>query len=151
MKKTISAVTLAGLVSLGLNTGKTYANEIVEVESSELMQERCIDEENLEFQPDPGPMGAMGRPYPEEDWEFEEIEDEEIYEEICPPDEMFENWVDPDLVEPDPGPMGSMGRPQSPEEEKEWENPKTGDFSLISSVAGLSVGTMGLIASRKRR
>ena len=99
-------------------------------------------------------MGSMGRPQPGENWDDEIIEDDELgedYVEICPPDDMFENWTDPDLVEPDPGPMGSMGRPQSPEEEYEWENPKTGDSSLALSFVSLIAGSMGLTALRRRK
>ena len=113
------------------------------------------NEEDLdEVEPDPGPMGSMGRPQPGENWDDEIIEDDELgedYVEICPPDDMFENWTDPDLVEPDPGPMGSMGRPQSPEEKYEWENPKTGDSSLALSFVSLIAGSMGLTALRRRK
>lgn len=115
-------------------------------------------DDDSEAEPDPGPMGEMGRPQPGEDWGDDD-------EEICPNPDNTENEnneikpdiddeIEPDIdneVEPNPGPMGQMGRPQSPEEEEEWENPKTGDASFVSSLIGLATGGIGIVASRRKR
>ena len=157
---------------------ETDSIPVTPIESSTpVIPEEGIDEDLEEVQPDPGPMGEMGRP---------------------------EHDPDSPLYQPDPGPMGEMGRPKhnpdfkdkiideemcedihqdSPTTEEEWaivhdpeleeairkenlskenpsedlniidndyENPKTGDGSLFRSFGTLAAAMTTLFVVNKR-
>lgn len=95
------------------------------------------------FQPDPGPMGEMGKP--------EHNPDSDEYMPFHPDspttDKEWEIIDDPELEEA----IRKEHEEDKKEETVDYENPQTGDASLALSVTSLIGASLGLVSIRRKK